>query len=198
MAEIWFASDHHIDHANILNFKLDDGVTPMRDFPDVKTMTEVMVTRHNEVVKPEDKVYFLGDFAIKKRNVNLAALFNGHKRLLRGNHDDASTKEYLKYFEEVYASRLLDNCLFTHIPVHPDSIKMEWTNVHGHLHNNGIPMSLGTKYLNICVELTDYRPLTLGQVKERIAAQKRRNMELIVGHLAHMGVTNIDLDELPQ
>ena len=35
MSSIFFASDHHFDHANILNFKKADGVTPLRPVADV-------------------------------------------------------------------------------------------------------------------------------------------------------------------
>ena len=209
MAEIWIASDHHADHENILKFQLDDG-TPMRPFKDAKEMLETLVSNHNAIVKPQDKVYFLGDFVMKARNISLAALFNGHKRLIRGNHDDGKsyvvqgivgpvrTSDYLKYFEEIYASRLLDNLLLTHYPVHPDSIKVEWTNVHGHTHNNQPQGALGTKYYNVCVEMTDYRPLALYEVKERIAALKRQNQALVMQHLASMGVdlNQLDVDEL--
>ena len=39
MANIFFASDHHFGHANILTFKRDDG-TALRDFRDVDHMNE--------------------------------------------------------------------------------------------------------------------------------------------------------------
>jgi len=105
---------------------------------------------------------------------------NGHKRLVRGNHDIFKTKEYIDAgWEEIYGSRVLENILFTHIPVHPQSIGHFQANVHGHIHeNDNYPpvMRLDKKtqkvswcpFVNICVEKTNYRPLSLEEVKKRI------------------------------
>lgn len=207
MNEVWAVSDHHLDHANILNFVLDDG-TKMRPFASVEEMQETMIERHNAVVKPQDKVYFLGDFVMKSKSLHLAQRFNGRKRLILGNHDPefksktvmvdgqpVKVSEYLQYFEEIYSSRLLDNILLTHIPVHPDSLRVEWTNVHGHTHNNQPQGALGTKYYNISVEMTDYRPLTLDQIKNRIREQKERNQRLVMQHLLSMGA-EFDAEEI--
>lgn len=206
MNEVWAVSDHHLDHANILNFVLDDG-TKMRPFTTVEEMQETIIANHNERVKPNDKVYFLGDFVMHWRNLHLASRMNGKKRLVLGNHDPewkakwvktdvgemVRVSDYLKYFEEIYSSRLLDNILLTHIPVHPESLRVEWTNVHGHVHNNQPQGVLGTKYYNISIEMTDYKPLTLDEIKGRIRVQKERNQALVIGHLAAMGVSDLSM-----
>lgn len=207
MPNKWIVSDHHFDHANMLTFTLDDG-TKMRPFASVQEMQDVMIENHNALVKPQDKVYFLGDFVMNAKNISMASWFNGHKRIILGNHDpwkrrlqvgwegEIRTSDWCEYFEEVYSSKLLDNLLLTHIPVHPDSLRVEWTNVHGHTHNNQPQGALGTKYYNVCVEMTDYKPVELSDLKGRIAKAKQDNQDRVMQHLLSMGVSGVDLEEL--
>lgn len=53
--EIFICGDHHFSHKNIM--KYDE-----RPFSSVAEMNETMIERHNEVVKPNDEVYTVGDF----------------------------------------------------------------------------------------------------------------------------------------
>jgi calcineurin-like phosphoesterase family protein len=165
MANIFLVSDTHFGHANILNFTTRDG-GKVRDFASVDEMNETMIERWNKVVKPEDKVYHLGDVAMSKRDIPLVGRCNGHKRLVRGNHDDHNIKLYLPYFEEIYATRLLDNMLLSHIPVHPESLMGRGVNIHGHVHNNVSPLHFGPNYLNVSVEVIDYTPISLEEAKQ--------------------------------
>ena len=58
----FFTADLHFGHNNVINFKNTDG-TKARDFATVQDMEDAMVQMHNEIVKPTDKVYMLGDIA---------------------------------------------------------------------------------------------------------------------------------------
>lgn len=162
--DIFFWSDSHFDHGNTITlFKRHDG-TPLRDFPSTEAMNEHMVERHNSVVKTQDHVYHCGDVAMKKPGLEWMLRLNGHHRLLMGNHDIFEVKEYLKYFEKVAAYRVLDNILFSHIPVHSSSLGRFSLNVHGHLHHQ--PEQVGPGYHNISVEmLNDYTPVSLEELK---------------------------------
>ena len=42
-----------------------------------------MIQRHNAVVKPNDRVYFLGDVAISKHYIHLVGRMNGKKVLVK-------------------------------------------------------------------------------------------------------------------
>jgi calcineurin-like phosphoesterase family protein len=171
MANIFFTSDQHWNHANILKFRDNNG-QPLRPFDTVDEMNHAMVDRWNAVVKPQDKVYHLGDVAIKhKRDLEWIGHCVGHKRLIRGNHDIFPTKDYMRFFDEIYATRVFDDMILSHIPLHPESIKREWTNVHGHVHNNVPRTYYGEKYFNVCVEYTDYRPLALEELRQAITKQ---------------------------
>ncbi len=174
MANIFIISDTHFGHANtFLKFKLDDG-TPMRPFSSVDQMDEHMIERWNSVVRPQDKVYHLGDviFGRPERLDVIMKRLNGHKRLVIGNHDDMNTQVYLKYFDRVISSRRLDSMLFTHIPIQQDSIGGKLIgNVHGHIHNNThrTPKALPCPpYLNVSVEVIDYTPVSLEDCRKRL------------------------------
>jgi calcineurin-like phosphoesterase family protein len=164
MVNLWFFSDTHFDHGNTITvFKRHDG-SPLRDFDTPEEMNEHIVERANSVIKPGDHVYHLGDVAIRPSGLAWMKCINGHHRLIRGNHDIFKTKKYLEFFDEIYGCRVFDNILFTHIPVHTQSLGRFKMNVHGHLHHQ--PEQLGPGYHNISVEmLDDYTPVSLEELK---------------------------------
>ena len=161
---IFFFSDPHFDHGNTITlFKRHDG-SPLRDFESVQHMNEHIVERVNSVVKPQDHLYCLGDVAMKKPGLEWMSRLNGHKRLLPGNHDIFDVKEYLKYFEKISAYRVLDNIMFSHIPIHTSCLGRFAMNAHGHLHHQ--PKQLDGPYLNLSVEmLNNYTPVSLEDIK---------------------------------
>jgi calcineurin-like phosphoesterase family protein len=128
-------------------------------------MDQFIVDRWNSVVRPQDHVYHLGDVAMKKDSIETVSRCNGHKRLVRGNHDIFRTKEYLKYFDEIYGIRVLDGMIFTHIPIHPESLGRFKANVHGHIHASP---SYGEKYFNVSVEVVNYTPISLEDLKKKL------------------------------
>lgn len=174
MSNVFFASDYHFNHKNILTFKKEDG-SPLREFNDVTHMNEYMVMKHNCVVGPKDKIYMLGDIGLGKSATGFEILsrMNGEKILIKGNHDVASLDTYAKYFKDIRGSHSLDGMLLTHIPIHPDSLGRFGVNVHGHLHANRVMCAFGGKvderYQNVCMEqLDDCTPISLEQLKLRI------------------------------
>lgn len=173
MANIFFASDHHFGHANILTFKNQDG-TPLREFTDVDHMNETMVQRHNLVVSPSDKVYFLGDVVMSRKTSALEILgrLNGEKILIKGNHDQCNAEAYLKYFKDIRGSHQFEGLIMTHIPIHPESLARWGLNIHGHLHNNVVKREVSQipdlRYFNVSVERINYTPISLEEVKRNV------------------------------
>jgi calcineurin-like phosphoesterase family protein len=55
MVDVWFTSDFHFGHANIIRY-CD------RPFSSVAEMDEAILDRLNSCVKTMDHLYFLGDF----------------------------------------------------------------------------------------------------------------------------------------
>ena len=172
MANIFFASDHHFHHKNILTFKNGNG-TPVRVFDDVDHMNEHMVNSHNSVVKPTDKVYFLGDVSMSRNAKGLEILgrMNGEKVLVKGNHDLCSATQYAQYFKDVRGSHQFDGMILTHIPIHPESLARWGLNVHGHLHNNVVLRTLSQipdhRYFNVSMERINFTPISLEEVKKQ-------------------------------
>lgn len=156
MQQIFITSDTHFHHENIIKY-CD------RPFKSAEEMDEALVEKWNSVVRPQDKVYHLGDvYFPKRKDVKYCDWFlsrlNGTKRLILGNHDNAKDQLLQKHFKEIYMWRYLKDLglLLTHVPVHSDSIpdKLNW-NVHGHIHQKASPSG---RYKNACVELNNYTP----------------------------------------
>jgi calcineurin-like phosphoesterase family protein len=135
-------------------------------------MDREMIARWNAVVGPKDTVYHLGDVVINRRCLATLNHLNGDKRLILGNHDIFDHTDYLKYFKRLHGSMKLDNLLLSHIPLHIDSVA-PWSlaNVHGHIHAQDIDHG---KYLNVSVEMIDYRPVELSELKMRIADKQAK------------------------
>lgn len=79
----FFYSDPHFGHVNIIKF-CD------RPFRSVEDQTEQLVERYNAVVKPTDFVLWCGDAAMGSKKDfadNISPRLNGHKALVKGNHD---------------------------------------------------------------------------------------------------------------
>jgi calcineurin-like phosphoesterase family protein len=173
MANIFFASDHHFHHANILTFKRDNG-TALREFESVSHMNEHMVNSHNSVVKSGDKVYFLGDVCMdrKGRGLEILARMNGEKILVKGNHDQCKASDYLKYFKDIRGSHQFEGLIMTHIPIHSESLARWGLNVHGHLHHNVVRLPLSQipdkRYFSVCMERINYTPVSLEEVKSKV------------------------------
>ena len=83
MGEIFLTSDSHFGHANIIKYC-------NRPFEHITEMDEALISNYNEVVKPSDTVYHLGDFAFSRTPEKYFYRLNGNVHLILGNHDDES------------------------------------------------------------------------------------------------------------
>lgn len=177
MADIWFISDHHFFHENILKFTGDDGVRIRPSFATVDEMNWEMVERWNAVVKPQDKVWHLGDVAFKTTEKaaeldNLLGKLHGHKRMLAGNHDNLKSPALLRHFEKIELWKGFKDEGFTcsHIPLRLDSLRDGTVNVHGHIHQN---LMDEPGYVNVCVEVRNYTPVHMDQLVKEVRAAAR-------------------------
>ncbi len=160
---IFFISDTHFGHSNILTFKRKDG-SPVRSFSSVEEMDETIIENWNKVVRPVDKIYHLGDVVIARRNLQILERLNGKKRLVRGNHDIFKTKDYLKYFDEIYGVRVFPEwkIICSHIPVHTSQMEYRFKlNVHGHLHEKTLD---DNRYLNVSCERINFTPISIEEI----------------------------------
>lgn len=176
--DLWFTSDTHFCHQNIIAYS-------ERPWKWAREMDEALIEGWNTRVKPQDHVYHLGDVTMlrgvaAKQAENILRRLQGHKRLVLGNHDVQPMAWYLQWFEKVMALRVYDRMLFTHIPVHPASLGRFSANVHGHIHSNPdypphMRINKETQevtwvpYINICVEVTNYHPINLDELRARVS-----------------------------
>jgi calcineurin-like phosphoesterase family protein len=179
MRDIWVTSDTHFNHSNILRFDNGRG----DDFDTVSEMNETMVQNWNNVVKPGDIVYHLGDvfFGSKDEFKSMWPRLHGRKRLIPGNHDDIKFLSSGSFFQKVMMWRMFPeyNTVLTHVPIHMgnDESRKYQTNIHGHLHRNlvTIPNKKGMmtkhpdmRYHSVCVEHTNYTPVHLYSLMDEL------------------------------
>ncbi len=172
MSNIFLCSDHHLSHGNIIVFKRDDG-TPLRSFSSIEEHDEFIIEQHNKTVRPNDKVYFLGDVTFHNKYLHLVGRMNGDKVLIKGNHDILKISQYEQYFRDIRAYHFLDTFILSHIPIHTESFSRWSANIHGHLHDKRVKTAFGLnideRYQNVSMEqLDNYTPISLEEMKLRI------------------------------
>ena len=186
MPSVFLYSDPHFGHQGVCKFMRNDGVTKLRPWDNAEEMDEHLVKVYNERVKPNDKIYFLGDVVINRKALKIMHRLNGDKVLIRGNHDIFRDDEYREYFRELRAYHVMNGMILSHIPVHEASISRFGCNIHGHLHANRVMKARGVdtrtgeilysdeidpRYYNVSVEQTDFAPILFEDVLKRITEQ---------------------------
>ena len=175
----WWTSDYHFSHFNIISYC-------NRPFKTVEEMNEVIIRRHNERVKPEDTVFFLGDFVFKggrEGGIERYRLFekrlNGKFIFIKGNHDRNNslraiiTKMYIRYGAK-------DICM-THRPENADpNVPLNFC---GHVHEKYKVRRLNENSLivNLCVEVWDYYPVSYNQISSSVADFLREEKGMVCG-----------------
>lgn len=186
MAATFLISDTHFGHAGVCKFTEADGVTKIRPWTDPEEMNEDMVRAWNDTVRPNDKVYHLGDVVINRRYLSILSRLNGDKVLIKGNHDIFRLEEYTAYFREVRAYHVLNGLILSHIPVHEDSLARFGCNIHGHLHTHRVKKPRGVdvkngkvlygdeidpRYFNVSVEQIGFKPILFEDACKLIVEQ---------------------------
>lgn len=175
MPAVFLVSDTHFGHAGVCRFTHEDTGVKIRPWTDPDEMDEDMVRMWNETVRPNDKVYHLGDVVINRKSLKILHRLNGDKVLIRGNHDIFRDEEYRQHFRELRAYHVMNGMILSHIPIHPESLGRFGVNIHGHLHTRRVTMPNGyggqvidPRYHCVCVEQTDFRPILFEDVLKRI------------------------------
>ena len=169
---IWFTSDQHFCHANILKYE-----TETRPFASIQEMNEVLIQRWNEKVAPEDTVYVLGDLSMGEVNVAIEYIkrLNGKIILIRGNHDTPKRIEAYKaigievhdIFYLPYKGRFFILC---HFPIASEEFmrmvvqdNSEVVNLYGHVHHNA-PKGYVNGIYHVGADTNDLTPISIEQV----------------------------------
>lgn len=174
MPSVFLVSDTHFGHNGVCHFTQNDGITKLRPWDNADDMDEAMVKSWNETVKPNDKVYHLGDVVMKRKSLSIMHRLNGDKVLIRGNHDIFKDADYYEHFRELRAYHVMNGMILSHIPIHPESLGRFGVNIHGHTHSNRVLLpnkEIDLRYHCVCVEQTDFRPILFEDVLKKITAE---------------------------
>jgi calcineurin-like phosphoesterase family protein len=156
--KIWFTSDQHYGHKNIIEFS-------KRPFVGVGHMNQRLVELYNEKVAEDDVVIFVGDLAFGgvEMGNNVLSHLNGYKINVVGNHDFAGKKLMNLHFEETHLSYSLERdkqkLLITHYAF--EEVPQGYRNIHGHIHAASFEIFKGEEYYNVNVEFSNYAPVKL-------------------------------------
>jgi len=176
--KIFASSDHHFFHRNIIKYQ-----NRPFDFNDENCIIDDakrMITRHNEIISPDDFVLMVGDISAGLKGRTL----NGRKILIRGNHDYLPDKFYKDAgVIDVVTEIVIDEFFICHYPCYYGT----WTKkveqryidilnenkctkiIHGHCHSKD-PASWtpdGFERLNVCIDFppNNYYPVELTENK---------------------------------
>lgn len=158
----FFTADTHFGHSNIIKFE-------SRPFQDVDEMDGVLIERWNEVVRPQDEIFVLGDFSLyeKDKTTEIVHRLNGTKILVMGNHDTQTSEYYLECgFDQVsqYPIVVADFWILSHYPMYVNQ-NMPYANIFGHVHSSKVYRDYTGQSFCVCVERWDYRPIEYSEMK---------------------------------
>lgn len=166
--EIFVTSDLHLDHANIIKY-CD------RPFRTLNEMNEKLVYNWNSAIRKGDIVYFLGDLAYGRNSSTDSWLnkLNGKIVFIKGNHDESESVELLDHL------LVESDGVKLYLTHNPANVPISWGGwiIHGHVHNNSNDYDMtqefpyinyNKKTVNVCVELTNYKPLKLSVIVKQI------------------------------
>lgn len=176
MPEIFFTSDLHFGHKNVIRYD-------NRPFANVDEMDEAIITRWNQRVSDADTVYVLGDVSWYNldRTREYVCRLRGHKHLIVGNHDRIrpdspcgfeSVREYAKLYPDKNTQLVL-----SHYPIHFfDRHHYGAIMLYGHVHNSQEwnvtlnwqrelqRLGITCNMYNVGTMIWGYKPVTLDEI----------------------------------
>lgn len=155
--KIFLIGDTHFMHRNIIKYC-------NRPFANVEEMTETLIKNWNSVVGKNDIVYVVGDFALcgKQKIIEIGQRLNGRKRLILGNHDQASVDTYREAgFEFVYNHPIVLNDFFivSHMPMSCLPSDGVYAQIFAHVHNDPIYATATARSCCVSAERINYTPI---------------------------------------
>jgi calcineurin-like phosphoesterase family protein len=164
MADTWFTSDFHLGHFNIIRYC-------NRPFADTREMNAAILERLNAVVKPDDVLYFLGDFCMG--GPKAVAFYRDQIacktiHFIDGNHDRTARKvpqiftSWSSLAEIKVGNQGIVLCHYA-MKVWPQHSRGTWQ-LYGHSHGNlpDDPLSLS---MDVGVDSHDFRPWHFDEIQ---------------------------------
>jgi calcineurin-like phosphoesterase family protein len=194
---IWFTSDLHFGHANVIRYG-------KRPFANPEEMDAEIVKRWNDLVSLGDEVWVLGDVSFHKPIVTYGLLhqLHGKKHLVRGNHDRHMKQQVLDCFSSVQDYKELkvelsppfdvtnrdgtpgkQRIVLSHYPLASwNAMHHGSWHLHGHSHGNyrpGRPDALNNgRILDVGVDVHNFNPICL----EDVATLMTKKQFVVVDH----------------
>ena len=156
MYDSFFIADTHFNHARIIEYC-------KRPFSSAKEMNETIIKNWNDIVKPKDYVYHLGDFGWG----NCSSIFNrlnGHKFLLKGSHEKDNLRHPWSWVKCCYGLNINGEYIWlSHRPhrAWQRSFHGSW-HLFGHVHGKLPPYG---KSFDIGVDCWSFRPVHFDEIK---------------------------------
>ena len=150
-------------------------------------MNEAIIERWNQKVKPEDKVFLLGDVMLNDNEEGLrcASQLNGQIILLGGNHDTDVRLELLRQLPNWEYGGLAHtekingyNFYLSHYPTvtcnldNGASLKKIMINIHGHVHSKERFIYDAPFMYNVAMDAHNCEPVILFEVLGDILAKR--------------------------
>lgn len=178
--KLWFYSDPHFFHHNIIRFT-------NRPYSNVEEMNQDLVLRFNSRVGKDDKVIFVGDMFFFKRTkeeiqkcLDIYHALNGtHKTLILGNHDKSSFYFPFDLTKKSLTLNIADEeVLVNHYPYRPidrpEMLKRPIDEgkflIHGHSHDG---TRIKNKMINVCCDSWDLFPISIDEISKLIESIKK-------------------------
>jgi calcineurin-like phosphoesterase family protein len=174
MSDIYFSSDHHLGHANIIGYT-------GRPFKTIKEMDDALIENWNQKVKLGDTVYHIGDFALVRTPqevMNYVRRLNGQIHLIYGNHDrfvkqkrpdNYGFAEITPYKEIRVGEQKIVLCHYA-FKTWRGSHRGTW-NLHGHSHGS-LPRDFTQKQFDVGVDCWNYFPISYEEVAKEMEKHK--------------------------
>lgn len=165
----WFTADLHLGHANIIKYC-------NRPFTSASEMDMTLIQRWNSVVKPEDTVYFLGDFcfAVTEQAKAYLSQLHGQIHFIEGNHDKSAFQikhmfsSYRKFSEINIENTPITLCHYA-MRVFNKSHRGAY-HLYGHSHGT-LPEDDTTLSFDCGVDTNNFYPYSWEDVKRRMSAK---------------------------
>jgi calcineurin-like phosphoesterase family protein len=180
MADTWFTSDFHFGHFNIIRYC-------NRPFKTTEEMDACIVDRINQCVKPNDTLYFLGDFCMGSVE-KVVAYRNRLKcktiHFVEGNHDKVTRKLQSEFsswssLSEIHVGK--QGIILCHYAMRSwlHSGRGSWQ-LYGHSHGN-LPVEPLSLSMDVGVDTHDFHPWHFDEVnmimKEKMMASEKVVLE---------------------
>ena len=170
MTKIYFTSDLHFGHANVIGF-CD------RPFSSVDAMNEGLIANWNGRVNPNDIIYILGDvfFCDANKAIKILNRLNGKKRIVFGNHDKKlrNNAQLLSMFDAVLPDLYMEyiDGIMVHMCHFP---LLSWNKayhgsfmLHGHVHSKNKHDGLYRRY-DVGVDANNYTPVSWDNIRKEL------------------------------